>query len=230
MLLLAVACWLPSSTCWLPSPAYWLLPVGFHIYLACLFSLSPAGWLSPAGIHLPPADLRLLASCSLWLACLFSLACWLSPAGIHLPPADFRLLDSCSRPLAVARWLPPLACPLSYAGCRLLASCSRLLAVACWVPPPAGSLSHAGCRLLAASIFHLLAFTFCFLFLAAPLGVKFSKLSSQWCPLVTSASHRSQTARLAANHSDREGACNSSWLTRGSRASSTSCRRPPPAH
>ena len=132
-----------ASTCWLPSPAYWLLPVGFHIYLACLFSLSPAGWLSPAGIHLPPADLRLLASCSLWLACLFSLACSLSPAGIHLPPADFRLL----------------------------ASCSRLLAVACWVPPPAGSLSHAGCRLLAASIFHLLAFTFCFLFLAAPLRV-----------------------------------------------------------
>ena len=45
---------------------------------------------------------RLLASCSLWLACLFSLACWLSPAGIHLPPADFRLLASCSRLLAVA--------------------------------------------------------------------------------------------------------------------------------
>ena len=111
------------------------------LYLACLFYL--ACWLSPAGIHLPPADFRLLASCSLWLACLFSLACWLSPAGIHLPPADFRLL----------------------------ASCSRLLAVACWVPPPAGSLSHAGCRLLAASIFHLLAFTFCFLFLAAPLRV-----------------------------------------------------------
>ena len=92
-----------ASTCWLPSPAYWLLPVGFHIYLACLFSLSPAGCLSPAGIRLPPVDLRLLASCS------------------------------------------------------------RLLAVACWLPPPAGSLSHAGCRLLA-SIFHLLAFTFCFLF------------------------------------------------------------------
>ena len=68
--MMAVACWLPSSTCWLPSPAYWLLPVGFHIYLACLFSLSPAGWLSPAGIQLSPADLRLLASCSLWLACL----------------------------------------------------------------------------------------------------------------------------------------------------------------
>ena len=63
------------------------------VYLAC--------WLSPAGIHLPPADFRLLASCSLWLACLFSLACWLSPAGIHLPPADFRLLASCSRLLAV---------------------------------------------------------------------------------------------------------------------------------
>ena len=72
-----------------------------------------------------------------------SATCWLSLAGIHLPLADFRLL----------------------------ASCSRLLAVACWVPPPAGSLSHAGCRLLAASIFHLLAFTFCFLFLAAPLRV-----------------------------------------------------------
>ena len=62
--LLAVACWLPplacplsyagcrllasifhllASTCWLPSPAYWLLPVGFHIYLTCPFSLSPAG-------------------------------------------------------------------------------------------------------------------------------------------------------------------------------------------
>ena len=149
--LLAVACWLP--------------------HLSSLSVLSLACWLSPAGIHLPPADLRLLASCSLWLACLFSLACWLSPAGIHLPPADFRLLASCSRPLAVACWLPPLACPLSYAGCRLLASCSRLLAVACWVPPPAGSLSHAGCRLLAASIFHLLAFTFCVLFLAAPLRV-----------------------------------------------------------
>ena len=63
-----------ASTCWLPSPAYWLLPVGFHIYPACLLSLSPAGWLSPAGIHLPPADLRLLASCSPWLACLLSLA------------------------------------------------------------------------------------------------------------------------------------------------------------
>ena len=70
------------------------------LYLACLFYL--ACWLSPAGIHLPPADFRLLASCSLWLACLFSLACWLSPAGIHLPPADFRLLASCSRLLAVA--------------------------------------------------------------------------------------------------------------------------------
>ena len=109
--LLASIFHLLASTCWLPSPAYWLLPVGFHIYLACLFSLSPAGCLSPAGIRLPPADLRLLASCS------------------------------------------------------------RLLAVACWVPPPAGSLSHAGCRLLAASIFHLLGFTFCFLFLAAPLRV-----------------------------------------------------------
>ena len=63
------------------------------VYLAC--------WLSPARIHLPPAVFRLLASCSLWLACLFSLACWLSPAGIHLPPADFRLLASCSRLLAV---------------------------------------------------------------------------------------------------------------------------------
>ena len=60
------------------------------LYLACLFYL--ACWLSPAGILFPPADFRLLASCSLWLACLFSLACWLSPAGIHLPPADFRLL------------------------------------------------------------------------------------------------------------------------------------------
>ena len=49
---------------------------------------------------------RLLASCSLWLVCLFSLACWLSPAGIHLPLADFRLLASCSRLLAVACWLP----------------------------------------------------------------------------------------------------------------------------
>ena len=111
--LLAVACWLP--------------------HLSSLSVLSLACWLSPASIRLPPADLRLLASCSLWLACLFSLACWLSPAGIRLPHVDFRLL----------------------------ASCSRLLAVACWVPPPAGSLSHAGCRLLA-SIFHLLAFTFCF--------------------------------------------------------------------
>ena len=96
------------------------------LYLACLFYL--ACWLSPAGIHLPPADFRLLASCSLWLACLFSLACWLSPAGIHLPPADFRLLASCSRLLAVACWLPPLACPLSHDGCCLLASI-----FACWL-------------------------------------------------------------------------------------------------
>ena len=62
------------------------------LYLACLFYL--ACWLSPAGIHLPPADFRLLASCSLWLACLFSLACSLSPAGIHIPPAGCRLLPS----------------------------------------------------------------------------------------------------------------------------------------
>ena len=36
------------------------------LYLACLFYL--ACWLSPAGIHLPPADFRLLASCSRLLA------------------------------------------------------------------------------------------------------------------------------------------------------------------
>jgi hypothetical protein len=58
--LLASIFHLLASTCWLPSRAYWLLPVGFHIYLACLFSLSPAGC-------------RLLASTFHLLTC----ACWL---------------------------------------------------------------------------------------------------------------------------------------------------------
>ena len=63
-----------ASTCWLPSPAYWLLPVGFHIYLACLFSLSPAGC-------------RLLASASHLLTC----ACWLPAPAYCLLPVGFHL-------------------------------------------------------------------------------------------------------------------------------------------
>ena len=35
---------------------------------------------------------------------------------------------------------------------------------------------------------------------------------------------------IAPKDSDHDGACNSSWLTRRSRASSTTSRRPPPGH
>ena len=92
--LLAVACWLPplacplsyagcrllasifhllASACWLPSPTYWLLPVGFHIYLACPFSLSPAGC-------------RLLAS----IFHLLTFACWLPAPAYWLLPVGFH--------------------------------------------------------------------------------------------------------------------------------------------
>ena len=74
-----------ASTCWLPSPAYWLLPVGFHIYLACLFSLSLAGC-------------RLLASASHLLTC----ACWLPAPAYWLLPVGFHLQPVHSRMLAVA--------------------------------------------------------------------------------------------------------------------------------
>ena len=85
-------------------------------------------WLSLAGIHLPPADFRLLASCSRLLA----VACWLPPLacplsydGCRLLASIFHLLASFSRLLAVACWLPHL-------------SSLSVLSLACWL---------AGCRL-----------------------------------------------------------------------------------
>ena len=70
------------------------------LYLACLFYL--ACWLSPAGIHLPPADFRLLASCSRLLA----VARWLPPLACPLSYAGCRLLASIFHLLASTCWLP----------------------------------------------------------------------------------------------------------------------------
>ena len=130
--LLAVACWLPplacplsyagcrllasifhllASTCWLPSPAYWLLPVGFHIYLTCPFSLSPAGCrlLAVACCRsmlrfgrmimfgISNFDCGETSENNCWyFETLKIIACWLPPAGFLLPPTGCCLLASTS--------------------------------------------------------------------------------------------------------------------------------------
>ena len=58
--------------------------------IACVPVHRLAAWLSPAGIHLPPADFRLLASCSRLLA----VACWLPPLACPLSHDGCCLLAS----------------------------------------------------------------------------------------------------------------------------------------
>ena len=144
-----------------------LFDVDFRLLASCSRLLAVACWLPPLACPLSYAGCRLLAS----IFHLLASTCWLPSPAYWLLPVGFHIYLACLFSLSPAGCLSPAGIRLPPVDLRLLASCSRLLAVACWVPPPAGSLSHAGCRLLAASIFHLLAFTFCFLFLAAPLRV-----------------------------------------------------------
>ena len=180
--MLAVACWLPSSTCWLPSPAYWLLPVGFHIYLACLFSLSPAGC-------------RLLASASHLLTC----ACWLPAPAYCLLPVGFHL--------------QPFHCVLELViGFSVFThSCSYVQVAHCFGGfAPEQKVDKKLER-------HELLSTWPYMFDRLAARSIFSSTGSL-------------IARSVTKDSDHEGACNSSWLTRRSRASSTTSRRPPPRH
>ena len=171
----------------------------------------------PTGFHLLASFSRLLAV-ACWLPHLsslsvLSLACWLSPAGIRLPPVDLRLMASCSRLLPVGFHLQPFHCVLELViGFSVFThSCSYVQVAHCFGGfAPEQKVDKKLER-------HELLSTWPYMFdrLAAR-----SILSSTG----------SLIARSVTKDSDHDGACNSSWLTRRSRASSTRCRRPPPAH